>query len=255
MKIIACFKNVPDNEKIKVNADKTLDFSEAAPVIGPYDLNAVEAAATIASSVPGSSVEALTVAGSVIDNTKQRKAVLSRGANKMIGVRDEAFGCADTYTIAAAIAKAVEKSGNADLVIFGEGSADMYSQQTGTVTGAILGWPTVNAVSAITVSDGALIVRRDLETENEVLKVSLPAVISVTSDINKPRIPSMKDILSAGKKPVEIMSAAEIGAAVSGRVKKVSTLAPNRNDRKKIIFESATDKALDTVALEIRKNM
>lgn len=255
MKIMVCFKNVPDSEKIKVNADSTLNFDQAAPVIGQYDLNAVEAAVVLAAAVPESSVEALTIAGSNIDNTKQRKAILSRGAGKMLGVKDEAFDQADTYTIASAIAKTVEKCGDVNLLLFGEGSADMYAQQTGTMTGALLGWPTVNAVSEIRVTDGGLVVKRDLETESEVLTLQLPAVISVTSDINKPRIPSMKDILSAGKKPVEVLTAADIGAAVSGRVEKLSTLAPSQTDRKKILYESVTEEALDAIALEIKKNM
>ena len=63
MRIAACYKNVPDNEKIKLAPDNSLDLSAAAPQIGQYDLNAVEAAVEIAAGQPGTEIIALTVAG------------------------------------------------------------------------------------------------------------------------------------------------------------------------------------------------
>ena len=65
MRIAACYKNVPDNEKIKLAPDNSLDLSAAAPQIGQYDLNAVEAAVEIAAGQPGTEIIALTVAGDV----------------------------------------------------------------------------------------------------------------------------------------------------------------------------------------------
>ena len=146
MRIAACYKNVPDNEKIKLAPDNSLDLSAAAPQIGQYDLNAVEAAVEIAAGQPGTEIIALTVAGDVIDNTKQRKAILSRGADRMVGVKGE-FENAETFEIVLGHRRRGESSGRWSLLIFGEGSADMYAQQTGVAAGAILGWPNVNAVS------------------------------------------------------------------------------------------------------------
>ena len=88
------------------------------------------------------------------------------------------FENADTFEIASAIAAAVEKLGDVDLLIFGEGSADMYAQQTGVAAGAILGWPNVNAVSHLELeADGSLLVRRDTESCSETIRVKLPAVV------------------------------------------------------------------------------
>lgn len=253
MKIVVCYKNVPDDESIKVNADKTLDFSAAALSIGQYDLNAMEAAALLADG--DTEIIALTVAGDSLDNTKQRKAILSRGANRLVGVKDASLDSADAYTIAAALASAIEKIGGVDLVLFGEGSGDMYSQQTGPMTGEMLGWTNVNAVSCISREDNALFVTRSLETENETLKIALPAVVSVTADINKPRIPSMKDILGAGKKPVEIMDISELEVEAVDGTRTANILAPEQTRRKKLVFEGVTEKALDQVATVIKKLM
>lgn len=255
MKIVVCYKNVPDSELIRAAADGALDFSDAAPVIGQYDLNAMEAAAALAGRDADTEIIALTVDSGVIDNSKQKKAILSRGASRMTGVRVGPDDSTDAYFVAEAIAGAVKKEGGVDIVLFGEGSADMYARQTGPMTGALLGWPNVNAVSAIEPDVGALIVKRSLEESCETLRVSLPAVLSVTADINRPRIPSMKDILSAGRKPAGILDAADVKTDGRLGAETVSILAPKTKQRMKKIYETASDAALDDVAAEIRKQM
>lgn len=255
MKIAVCYKNVPDSEKIRVAADNALDFSAAPPQIGQYDLNAVEAAVQIAVQRPGAEVIALTAAGAVIDNSKQRKAILSRGVDKMIGIKGEDLDSAETYEVAFALASAVKELGDIDLVICGEGSADMYSQQTGVTLGAILGWSNVNAVASIGFDGDGLIVRRDTENSSELIRVQFPAVLSVTSDINRPRIPSMKDILAAGKKQVEVLDAVELGHCGRRAVAAMELRANVQKERRRQIYEAVSDEALDAVAQELRKLM
>ncbi len=253
MRIIACYKNAPDMDSLKTEPGKAVDASSAGVSIGQYDLNAIEAAVQLSSGFEYCEVIVLTAAGAVIDNTKQRKAALSRGAGRMIGVRDEGFDCADEWCVASAIAKAVESIGGADLVICGEGSSDMYSQQVGCLTGAILGWNELNGVSSIEPCEGGVLVRRELESCTENYRVTFPAVLSVTSNINHPRIPSMKDILAAGKKPVEILTATDLGVETSGPVHTVSVTAPERVQRKRQVYQSLPEEAVDAVALEISK--
>ncbi len=253
MRIVVCYKNVPEELMIKVNADRTLDLSGADYKIGQYDLNAVEAAAGLAKEAGDSEIIALTVGADIVSNTKLQKAVLSRGTNRMIGVKDAALASPDVLTVAEIIKKAVEKIGGVDLVLFGEGSGDIYSQQTGTVTGALLGLPTINAVEKIELGEGTLRVSRSLEDGVEHLEVQLPAVISVTSDINIPRIPSMKDILGAGKKPCEIWSLDDLQADVASSTEIVSMLAPEAADRKKMIIEGDGDDEIEAFFQQIRK--
>ena len=75
---------------------------------------------------------------------------------------------------------------------------------------------------------------RSLENEMEVLEVGLPAALSVTTDINQPRLPGMKEILKAGKKPVVEWSLADLGinSPVENKVEVVQTRAPHRVQRK-----------------------
>ena len=139
-----------------------------------------------------------------------------------------------------------------DLVVFGEGSSDLYAQQTGSLVGALLGLPTMNAVSEVTPGEGSITVKRPLEQDVETLELTTPAVISVTTDINLPRVPKMKDILSAGKKPVEKRDLADVGGLPAASVKPQKTLAPQDTERKNVIFPDASPESIQELVATIR---
>ena len=252
MKIIVCYKLVPEEQDIVVKRDKTLDFTQAQWKVGQYDLNAVEAGAQLAEAASGE-VVVLTVGGDIVDNSKLKKDILSRGPARTYGVKDEACAAADSYAIAQVLKAGVLNIGDADLVICGEGSGDIYAQQVGPMLGALLGWPTVNAVNKVTAADGKVIVERGLENDVEVLEVALPAVISVTADINVPRIPGMKEILASGKKPATIWSLADVEASAGSVTETVSILAPEETERLQIVLEDACDEAIETLYNHLRK--
>lgn len=241
MQIVTCFKVVPDDQDITVNSDDTLNYSKARPVVSTYDLNAIEAVSQfVASSCSGSSFSALTVGASEIDDSKVKKNVLSRGPETLYLVADDSLAGADTYQTASALAGALAKIGAVDLIVCGDGSADMYSQQVGIQLGEMLGLPTVNAVSSLTLEGDTLVVERGLEDEMETLEITLPAVISVTSDVALPRICSMKEILAAGKKPTEIWSASDISLSLPAPTLEVLDIkAPKPAPRKKELFDDS----------------
>jgi electron transfer flavoprotein beta subunit len=229
MRIVACIKAAPDDADITVGPDRSLDFSRAQWKVGSYDLNAIEAARRLADAV-GGEVIGLTVGGDELANTKLRKDALSRGLDSLVIVPGSPD--ADSFQTASALASALGELGF-DLVVLGAGSSDRYAQQVGNQLGALLGVPTLNYVNGITANGERLRVERLLEDAEQVVEVSLPAVVSVTSGINVPRIAGMKDILAAGKKPVTEASAAM--PAASTRV--VSLLAPEQVDRRRTVVE------------------
>jgi len=252
MKIVACYKCVPEEEEIKVKSDRTLDFLKAQWKIGLYDLNAVEAGMKLMEEV-GGEVAVMTAADDIVENSKMRKAILSRGPAQMYGIKDDAMKTADSYATAQVLKAGIEKIGGIDLVLCGEGSGDIYAQQVGPVLGALLGWPTVNAVSKITPADRKLLVERSIEDGTEVLEVDLPAVVCVTSDINIPRIPTMKEILGAGKKPSTIWNLADVGAKIVNGSDTISILAPEQTDRLRIIFEGGSEENIEALYSHLRK--
>lgn len=251
MKIVVCYKIVRNSQQIEERSDGTLDFGGAEYEISQYDTNAIEAAVTLASENEGSSVIALTVADGAAGDIKMRKGVLSRGPQELMIVNGEGMDEANTYTVADSLKKAIEKLGDVDVVICGEGSGDNYAQQTGVMLGAMLGWANVNGVSELHANDGALCVTRELENCAEELEVKLPAVVSVTSSINIPRIPALKDILQAGKKPVSLATADELGVQKNDSVELVSLKAPDKVERRKEIYNELSAEAIDAVCKQL----
>ncbi len=144
MKIITCFKLVPEEQDIVVTPEHTLSFDNAEAKISQFDLNAIEAAAQLAGDED--EIAALTVGGSLLQNSKVRKDVLSRGPNSLFMVQDAQLEHALPKETALALTAAVQKIGF-DLLLFGEGSGDLYAQQVGLLTGELLQLPVVNAVS------------------------------------------------------------------------------------------------------------
>jgi Electron transfer flavoprotein, beta subunit len=201
MKIITCYKCVPDEQDIAINnADGSLDFSKADAKISQYDLNAIEAACQLKQQAADAQVIAMSVGGKALTNVKGRKDVLSRGPDELVVVIDDQFEHALPQHTAAALAAAAQKSGF-DLILCGDGSSDLYAQQVSLLVGETLGIPAVNGVSKIlSLTDNTLTVERELEDETETLAIPLPAVVAVSTDINTPQIPSMKAILGAAKK-------------------------------------------------------
>lgn len=251
MKIIACFKLVPEEQDIVVTPDHALSFDNAAAKISQFDLNAIEAATQLASD--DDEIAALTVGGSLLQNSKVRKDVLSRGPDSLFMLQDAQLEHALPKEIAQALAAAAEKMGF-DLMLFGEGSGDLYAQQVGLLVGEILQLPVINAVSNIQRNGDKLSIERTLEEEVEVIELAPPAVLCVTSDINVPRIPSMKAILGAGKKPVNQWQASDIGWNPSSPLAELMEITvPPATTRKHIILDNDSPEAIAQLAELVKK--
>ena len=254
MKIITCYKCVPDEQDIAVNnADGSLDFSKADAKISQYDLNAIEAACQLKQQAAEAQVTALSVGGKALTNAKGRKDVLSRGPDELIVVIDDQFEQALPQQTASALAAAAQKAGF-DLILCGDGSSDLYAQQVGLLVGEILQLPVINAVSAIQRQGNTLVIERTLEDDVEVIELSVPAVLCVTSDINVPRIPSMKAILGAGKKPVNQWQASDIDWSQSAPLAElVGIRVPPQTERKHIIIDNDSPEAIAELAEHLKK--
>ncbi|CAK7054715.1 MAG: Protein FixA [Paraeggerthella hongkongensis] len=249
MKIVAAFKVVPDDQDIQVSADGSLDYSKAKGIVSTYDLNALEAAAQLAAANDGSSVVAMTAGPASIDDSKLKKNVLARGVDELFMAADDACANMDARATAEALAALVGKVGAFDLILCGDGSADNYAQQVDVQLAAKLGLPVVNGATKIEAQGSSLIVERTLEDVVETVEVPLPAVVSVSPDIALPRIPGMKDILAAGKKPMNVAGAE---AAVDGAIDVVSCKAPDQADRKLEILDASADGAIEQFAAALK---
>lgn len=254
MKIVVCAKLAPDASDIEVRSDGTISLERAEWRIGSFDLQAIEAAVRL-KELNGGSVTALSVGPQRINNSKLRKDLLSRGPDELVLVADDTLVNADTSVTARVLAAAVQKIGGVDLVLTGEGSSDLYFQQAGLQLGELLEVPVFNAVSRIDAAGGSLTVERSLENETEVLDVPLPAVLAVTTDIHTSRLPNMKEILLASRKPVLEWSLADLAMAngEKPRVETVSLRAPRPVERKRIMIEGNPDEAAQVLTTYLSK--
>ncbi|WP_251212717.1 putative electron transfer flavoprotein FixA [Adlercreutzia murintestinalis] len=255
MNIVVCYKIVPDEQDALVQPDRTLSFDRAALKIGDYDLNAVEAGAVLAEQT-GATLTCLTAGGDAVEDSKIKKAILARGPQANVAVKDASLTEAGSTKTAQVLAAAVKTLDDVELVLCGEGSADRYSQQVGVQLGELLQWPVINAVTAIQLDGSQARVERTVDNVVETLEVPLPAVISVAADMNVPRIPSMKDILGAGKKPSNIVDFAAIGYTDAPEaVEVVSTLAPEQRERACTILEGSDDETVAKFVAMIREQL
>ena len=249
MNIVAAFKVVPDDQDIQVSADGTLDYSKAKNTVSAYDLNAIEAAAQLAAANEGSNVVAVTVGGADIDDSKLKKNVLARGVDELYMTADDACKGLDAHAAAAALADLVAKAGEYDLILCGDGSADDYAQQVDVQLAARLGLPSVNGATKIEAGSGSVTVERTLEDVVEVVEAPLPCVVSVAPDIALPRIPGMKDILAAGKKPMGVAGA---DGAYESALEVLSCKAPEQAERKLEVMDASEDGAIEKFAAALK---
>ncbi|QYJ81358.1 electron transfer flavoprotein FixA [Shewanella aegiceratis] len=256
MKIITCYKLVPEEQDISVNGDGSLDTNKAAPKINPFDLNAVEAGVQLKAMVEGSQLTALSVGGKALDNPKARKDILSRGPDDLTLVIDEQFEALLPHQTARVLASTARQC-EFDLILCGDGSGDLFAQQVGMQLGELLNVSCINAVSKIvSATNSTLTVERALDDEVEVLEIDLPAVLSVSADINEPQIPSMKTILAAAKKPVTTLDTQALALeALPKLVDAISVVAPKQAERAQIIVEGDDEAQIAAFADHLRKAM
>lgn len=251
MKIITCCKIVPDEEEIKVQSNRELSMEGVSFKIGQYDLNALESGKQLAAETGGTMVALSVGSNAALEATKIRKDVLSRGADELNLVIDDTHSFSDSLETAKAIAGALKSCGEYDLVLCGMGSSDMYSQEVGIQVGMLLNIPTVNNVTGIKVSsENVLEVEHTLEDEVEILEVSLPAVLSVSSEINVPSVPSMREIMRAGKKKVTVLPTVD---GIEQSTKMVEQLAPEQQERRQEIVEGDNAEAVEALVQFLKK--
>ncbi len=210
MNIVVCVKYVPDAQSDRsFEADNTTDREAVDGLLSELDEYAVEAALAINEAGEGGEVTVLTMGPQ--DAAAAVKKGLQMGADKGVHVLDEAIAGSDAPASSLVLAEAIKKLGPVDLVLTGIASTDGSMSVVPAMLAERLGLPQVTFASELTVESGTARIRRDSDTASETIEATLPAVVSVTDQINEPRYPSFKGIMAAKKKPVETWSLADLG--------------------------------------------
>ncbi len=234
-----------DTGQLRVSGDK-LDIENTPLKISDIDRNAVEAAVQIKEKV-GGRVRAISVLkyGPVQKRVQEAEGlireVLAMGADEAFLVADNALVNTDQLVTAKVIAAVIRKLGNFDLILAGEASIDGYTGQVGPRVAAELGIPVVTYARELRVDGNKLTIKRDLEEAVQTVEVTTPALVTVTREINVPRIPPLLQIRMAMKKPINKLSLADLGISLGSpmEVKGVSLVQVRRKGV--IIKEGSVD--------------
>ena len=209
MKIIVCVKQVPDSAASMSVEGGQASWGDAPLVINPWDEYAVEAALRITEE-HGGDVVALSMGD---ESAKEAiKHALAMGCSEAHLVNDPALAGADSQAVARVLAAAVQKLGDADMVIFGKQAIDSDAGTTAAMVARLLNWPALTLVSTIeAVSDSSIKVDRAMEEGRQKVEAGLPAVLSIVKDYGEPRYPSFMGIRKASRAAVPELTAADLG--------------------------------------------
>ena len=201
MKIAVCLKRVPDTTtKIVVGGDgKSIDEAGVKFVPNPYDEYAIEEALALKEQAGSGETVVYSLGGDSSQETI--RTALAMGIDR--GVLLQTEGSPDGLVVAKALADAMAGE-DFDLILFGKLAVDDYNHQVGPMTAELLGLPCVTTVAHLEVKDGAITAEREIEGGVEVSTCRLPAVLTCDKGLNEPRLPKLKGIMAAKKKPLDV---------------------------------------------------
>jgi electron transfer flavoprotein beta subunit len=261
MNIIVCCKQILDPEappasfKIDAATNQVVAPPGVPPVISPFDENAVEAALKIKDK-DGGKITIITLGSKLVRDVVKKP--LSMGADELVLLEDEAFEGGDSWSTAQALAAAIKKIGEYDLILTGRQAADWDSGQVGSGIAEILGLPSVTLAKKIEGVDGKLRVERVIADGYQVIESPMPALVTVSNEVGEPRYATLKGIMAAAKKQPTIWSPADIGidasqAGSGGRKAKLEKLfQPVREGKCEIIEAETGEEAGVALAQKLR---
>jgi len=250
MKIAVCVKHAVDEAELKVDSAGNPLLKGAATKMSTFDKNAVEEALRLKASQTG---EVVIITLGTTEAKKSMKEALAMGADRGVLINADPMA-ADTSRTAQLLAAAIKKGGPYDVVLCAEGSSDNYSGLVPPMLGEYLGLPYVGYAKKLEVSGQSARVERALEDSVEIVEAQFPIVVSVVSEINEPRYPTLIQIMQAGKKPLEELSPETLIPGIKPAAPLVTGMKAQAMARKKVVFEGPPEetskKLLDALASE-----
>ena len=260
LNIVVCAKQVVDPEtpasafRIDEDSNRVVPAAGIPPVVNGFDENAVEAALQLKESV-GANVTVVSVgSGFVMDVMKKP---LSMGADALVLVDDPLVTDLDAFATAIALAEAIKKVGDFDLVLCGRQASDWDNAMVPLGVAEILGLPCVTLAQKIEArDDGCITVHRALTDGYEVVDAKLPALVTVSNELGEPRYPTLRGIMTAGRKSPTVWSVADLslgGSALTPKLTLDDLFIP-ASDRQCELIEGEDDAdAGRNLALKLRE--
>ena len=203
MDIIVCLKRVPDTEtRVRFSEGSTVIEPEGIKyIVSPYDEFALEAAFRTTEMTEEGQVTVMTLGNE--DSQETLRAALAAGADAAVLLRAQGAVTMDGLATAKGLAAELETR-EEQLVLFGVKAGDDDQQQVGPMVATLLGRPCASNVTSFEVGEGVLRCHRDVEGGTEVVELDLPAVVTLTKGAFELRFASLKGIMAAKRKPLDV---------------------------------------------------
>lgn len=210
MKIVVCIKLVPAITDVKIDPETgTLIREGVESEVNPFDLYAIEEGIRLKEK-HGGTVTALSMGPPQAE--RALRDALARGCDDMILLTDRKFAGADTLATSYTLSRAIRKIGLYDLIMCGHKTTDGDTGQVGPGLAEWLSIPHVSYVrKIINVDDHSVVVERSIDSSYEEIETALPCLITVTKEINVPRLPSLRRKIESRRKPLQIWTSKDLG--------------------------------------------
>jgi electron transfer flavoprotein beta subunit len=240
VKVIVLVKQVFQSADLKVDkATKSLVTQGVPRVISETDKNAIEEAVKIKEKL-GGKVTAISMGPP--EAKEALREALAMGADEACLLTDPLFEGSDSHATANVLAAAITKIVDYDLVLCGMYSEDLFAFQVGPRLAEMCNLPQITYAARVTLDGSKVTVERDLENERQIVESKLPCLISVTREINEPRLPTLMAIMAASKKPMNTWTAADISldkeeVGFNGSMVEVLRTTVSAGERKRIMLQ------------------
>ena len=223
MKILVAVKRVIDyNVQIRIKEDGSGVVTDNVKMsTNPPDDNAIEEAVKIKEAGKATEVVAITIGEEKAQETVRK--ALAVGADRGIHVKVDSN--LEPLAVSKILQKIVDKE-KPDLVFMGKQAIDDDCNQTGQMLSALLNWPHATFASKIEVKEKSLEVTREIDEVLETIEINVPAIVTCDLRLNEPRYASLPNIMKAKKKPIEEISAADLGVDTAPRVEQIKVEEP-----------------------------
>ncbi|AZG35547.1 MULTISPECIES: electron transfer flavoprotein subunit beta/FixA family protein [Shewanella] len=247
MKVLVPVKRVVDsNVKVRVKADNTsVDMTNLKMALNPFCEIAIEEAVRLKEAGIATEVVVVSVGSKAVQ--EQLRTAMALGADRAIHIET------DEELVPLSIAKllkAVQEKEQAQLIIFGKQSIDGDNNQTGQMLAALTDMPQATFASEVNVEGDIVTVIREVDGGLQTLKMPLPAIVTVDLRLNEPRYASLPNIMKAKRKPLEIMTVADLGVSLKTHQTVLSVTPPV--ERKAGIMVSSVEELVDKLKNEAK---
>ena len=228
MKILVTVKRVIDyNVQIRVKSDQSgVETDNVKMSMNPPDENAVEEALRIKEAGKADEIIILSIGEEKSQETI--RTALAMGADR--GIYVKASNDTEPLGVAKIIEKIVDKE-KPQLILMGKQAIDDDSNQTGQMVSAKLNWTQATFASKIEIDGNNIKVTREIDEGLETIKMPLPIVATCDLRLNEPRYASLPNIMKAKKKPIESLSAEELGIDITPRLKQLKVIEPPKRSK------------------------